>query len=207
MFKSIMPKEFKFYDFFENHIDLVYRAAVALQNIETNTTNLKDTVKVIKELEHQADDITHECTETLHKTFITPFERQDIYQLIKKLDDIIDSIDSSASRMSLYDVQEVRHECKAIAGILIESTQALQSALQGLRNIKRPTYIKEKIVKVRELESKCDVIFKDALSRLFKESDAMLVIKWKEIFERLEKAVDRCEDAANIIESVLIDNA
>ncbi len=207
MFKSIMPKEYKFYDFFDNHIGLVYEASVALQNIDTNASNLIDTVKKIKELEHRADDITHECTETLHKTFITPFERQDIYSLIKKLDDIIDSIDSAASRMSLYGIQEVRHECKAIAGILIECTQALQAALLGLRNIKRPVHIKEKIVKVRELESKCDIIFKDALSRLFKESDAMLVIKWKEIFERLEKSVDRCEDAANIIESILIDNA
>lgn len=207
MFKSIMPKEFKFYDFFENHIELVYRAAVALQNIETNASNLKESVKIIKELEHRADDITHETTETLHKTFITPFERQDIYSLIKKLDDIIDSIDSSASRMDLYDIQDVRHEFKAIAGILIESTQALQAALQGLRNIKRPAYIKEKIVRVRELESKCDIIFKEALSRLFRETDAMLVIKWKEIFERLEKAVDRCEDAANIVETILIDNA
>jgi predicted phosphate transport protein (TIGR00153 family) len=207
MLKSLLPKEYRFYDFFENHIDLVYRASVELQNIDSNGSNLKESVKRIKDLEHQADNITHECTETLHKTFITPFERTDIYSLIKKLDDIIDSIDSAASRMALYDIKEVRHETRAIAVILIDSALALQLALKGLRNLKTPNYIKEKIIQVRELESKCDVLFKDALLRLFKENDAMQVIKWKEIFERLEKAVDRCEDAANIIEGILIDNA
>ncbi len=155
-------------------------------------------------MEHQTDEITHRCIEALHKTFITPIERTDIQHLIKRLDDIIDCIDGAASRIAMYDLDFVRPEAVEMAHVLLQATREIELALKALRDKKNVDFIRQQCIKIYDLENKGDEIQRKAILRLFKEGEPILIIKWKEIFERLEMAVDRCEDVGNIIEGVVI---
>ncbi len=204
MLRSILPKEFGFFDFFEQHIAVTIKACQEFQKLTSTSGDSEGSMQRIKDLEHEADEITHRCMEALQKTFITPIERSDIQILTKRLDDIIDSVDGATSRIHLYGISEIRPEAKELADILVSATSEIQQALKALRNMKNAESIKQKCIAVHGYENKGDDILRSALLRLFKENDAMLVIKWKEIYERLEKAIDRCEDVADIIEGVVI---
>jgi predicted phosphate transport protein (TIGR00153 family) len=204
MFRGILPKETNFYVYFESHCELCIELSKELLALANDGADLAASVKKIKDLEHQMDDITHHCLEALHKTFITPIERTDILHLIKRLDDIADAVDSGASRITLYEIDVIRPEVKQLAQILVNATTKILDALKGLRNIKDEQFIKDRCIEIHELENEGDQVLKQALSRLFKEKDAMLVLKWREIYQRFEKAIDRCEDVANVIEGVVI---
>jgi uncharacterized protein len=204
MFRNILPKQYSFYNFFEQHTLVTKETCRELIAITSQGGDIASHVQRIKELEHQADEITHRCIEALHKTFITPIERTDIHYLIKRLDDIVDFIDSAVIRLGLYDITIIRPETREIADVLMRAVCEIELALKGLRNLKDVKLVNEKCINIHTLESEGDDLMRSALSRLFKEGDALLIIKWKEIFERLEKAVDRCEDVANIIEGVVL---
>jgi len=204
MFRGILPKEFNFYDYFERHIAVTVKAATELMLLASDNANIESCARRIKELELQADDITHKCTEALHKTFITPIERTDIHSLIKILDDIVDNIDSAVQRIGLYEITEIRSETKMFAEILVKTTQEIELALKGLRDIKNSEYISARCRTIHQLESEADMVLRSAIVRLFKENKPIEAIMWKEIFERMEKAVDKCEAVANIIEGVVI---
>lgn len=206
MFRGILPKEVDFFNFFDNHIALGIEISKKLLEL-CDGNNIEETAKQIKQLEHEMDDIVHLCTEQLYKSFITPFEGTDILKLIKRLDDIADCIYGAASRMVLYEISLIRPEVKEIANILIKSTEEISFALKGIRNGKNDAIVKKHCITIHNLESQGDEILRTAIIRLFKESDPVIIIKWKEIFERLEKAVDRSEDVANIIEGILIASA
>ena len=207
MFRGILPKHYDFFDYFEKHISLTIKVCNELQSFATDGGEPVKSAKAIKDLEHELDDITHACTTALHRTFITPLERGDIHLLIKRLDDIADYIDGAVSRIVLYDITELRHEMQAVAKILVRATTKIEEALKGLRDLKNGELIIEKCKAIRELEDEGDALLRSALIRLFKEGEPMMVIMWKEIFERLEKAIDRCKDVANIIEGIVIDSA
>lgn len=207
MFRGILPKEYSFYDFFENHIELAIQTCNELANMAKEGSDIFVCIDNIKELEHKTDKIELDCVEALHKTFITPFERTDILELIKRMDDIVDSIDKAASRIKIYDITVIRQDVQLVADILVKSTTELKEAIVGLRDLKHIEKIRQKCQRVRQLETEGDNVFKKAISDLFKETDAVKVIKWKEIYERLEKSVNRCEDVANIIEGILIESA
>jgi predicted phosphate transport protein (TIGR00153 family) len=207
MFRRLLPKETSFYDFFEAHSKLSTEACRELNAIATNPSELVSRANRIKEIEHQADDVTHKCIDALHRTFITPLDRADIHQLIKRLDDVVDSVDSAASRMMLYELTDVRPEMLRFTETLVKATTEIEVAVHCLRKLNSASAAVEKsCVAIHEAESEGDQILRTALVRLFKEEkDALLVIKWKEIYERLEKATDRCEAVANIIEGVSIE--
>jgi uncharacterized protein Yka (UPF0111/DUF47 family) len=204
MFKRILPKEFSFFDLFEKHITLTKKASEEFLSLASDMSDIECRVQSLKKLEHEADDVTHQCIENLQKTFITPFDRTEIHLLIKRLDDIIDSIDGAVSRIHLYSIEEIRPEAKELAKVLVAATAEIELALKGLRNMKHAQQIKDKCIAVHGYENQGDAILRSALLRLFKEDQPMLVIKWKEIYERLEKAIDRCEDVADVIEGVII---
>jgi uncharacterized protein Yka (UPF0111/DUF47 family) len=206
MFRGILPKEFAFYDYFDNHIALCGQLCREFLNLTEGKVSLADGVKKIKDFERQMDQICVQCLEALHNTFITPIERTDILKLIKRLDSIADSVYRAVARIALYELQ-VRPDIKLIAEILIKSCDELAIALKAMRDFKDPETIKAKCRAVRELESQGDEVFKKAISAVFKEGDAISIIKWKEIYEKLEKAVNRCEDSANLIEEILIESA
>ncbi len=206
MLGKLLPRQIGFFDYFDQHSTLAVEVARELQAMANGVADLSPHVQRIREIEQEADRITHTCVDSLHKTFITPFDRNHIHDLIKRLDDVIDVIDSVATRIQLYDLTVMTPEFKAFADTLLHASQEIHAAVSGLRNLKNVREIEKHCVAIHHLENEGDDILRKALVRLFREEpNAVLIIKWKEIYERLEKATDRCEAVANIVQSVLIE--
>ena len=207
MFGRFLPKETSFFDFFEQHAALTVEGCKEFLSLASTGANVLAKAKRIKEIEHETDVVTHRCVEALHKTFITPIERDDIYRLISRMDDIVDFIEAASERIALYDMKEMTPEVKDLADILVRAVQQIVVAVKGLRNMKHAEPVLQACVDVNRLENEGDTILRNALARLFKEErDPITVIKWKEIYEGLETATDRCEDVANIIEGVVLEH-
>lgn len=208
MFGRLLPKETSFYDLFDKHADLTVDGTKEFLSLVSSSANVDAKAKRIKEIEHETDVITHRCVEALHRTFITPIQRDDIYRLITKLDDIMDFVEAAAERIALYEIKVMTPEIVDLAECLSRAALEVQEALRGLRNLKDTTLVLKKCVDINRLENEGDAILRRALARLFKEEkDAITIIKWKEIYENVESATDRCEDVANIIEGVVLENA
>lgn len=205
MLKKLLPKETSFFNYFEEHIELTIAGCRELQTLLSGSGDSAASYGRIKEIEHKADSVIHNCMDALHRTFITPIDRPDIQRLIQRLDDIIDAVDAVASRLALYEIREFRPEAGEIAAILTLATERLQDAVRALRNPKHEV-VDPICIDIHKFENQADEVLRGALGRLFKEgSDPLTVIKWNEIFQNLEKAVDRCEDAADVIRGVVIE--
>jgi uncharacterized protein len=207
MLRGILPKEYAFYDYFDQMIDINRQISTLLHTMMEKTADRERISKQIKELERQADKVTLNCTDLLHKTFITPIDRNDIFTLIKRLDDLADQINAASFRISTYNVGKIRPEAVEFVVIIHTCIEELVKVVKELRRMKKKNKIRESCKKIHDLENQADDILREAIQRLFNEGEAMLLIKWKEIFERLEKAVDRCEDVASVIEGIMIDNS
>lgn len=207
MFRGILPKEYAFFDFFDQLISTDKEISTLFMTMMTNDVDRAEVSKQIRELVRKTDKISRNCTDLLHDTFITPIERNDIFTLTKRLDDLASQINAAAFRLSAYGVGEIRPEAVEFSKIIHSCIEELVITVHELRKIKDKNKILESCKKVHDLENKADEILRSAISRLFQEGEAMLLIKWKEIFERLEKAVDKCEDIVCIIEGILIENS
>lgn len=205
MFRSLMPRETNFFQYFEQHCQLIIEGSREFLALVSDGKTIAAHVQRISEIEKEADHVAHQCIDALHKTFITPFDRADIHQLIKRLDDVIDAVDAATSRMELYELTEMRAEAIKLGEVLVRASSEIYEALKSLRNPGEYQDIQKHCIMVHQMENDGDMILRAALVRLFKETDAVLVIKWKEIFERLEKATDRCEAVVNIIEGIVIE--
>lgn len=207
MFRGILPKEVAFYDYFEKMAALnLSISQTFLQAVEGNA-NLGESVLKIKSIEHECENTARIGIDLLHRTFITPFDRDDIYTLLKGLDSFSGDIKGAANRLALYKFDEIRPETVDFAQNIHESAVEIDLAVKGLRKIKQNISIRENCLRVHELEFQSDEILSQAISNLFITDDMMLMIKWKEIYGKLEKAVDRLEKVACIIESIIIDNS
>jgi uncharacterized protein len=208
MFGRLLPRETSFYDYFEEHAALTVTGTNELVSMVSKPVNIEAKAKRIKEIEHETDVITHRCVGALHTVFITPIERDDIYRLITRMDDIMDYVEAGAERIALYEVTEMTPEVVEMANTLARAAREVEEALHGLRDLKNPKKVLAKCVEINQIENEADAILRRALARMFREEkDAIKIIKWKEIYEHLEGAADRCEDVANIIEGVVLDNA
>ncbi len=211
MFNFLSSKNKLFYELFDKAAANVAKGAQALVDLlQDYPTALGEKVTHIKDLEHEGDQITHQVVEMVNKTFVTPIEREDIYQLITKLDDIIDLIDNASSRLALYKIPYVTDEAKSFGQLLVKASAILKDNISHLRIVKN--YQKEilpRCVDINTLENEGDELLRKAMMSLFegKKDDPIYVIKWKEIYEDLEAAIDRCEDVANIIEAIVLKNA
>lgn len=206
MLRGILPKEYAFFDFFNQMINTdkqISDLLVAMMSANDNRTELS---KQIRQLVHRSDFLSKSCTELLHKTFITPIDRNAIFTLDKRLDNLADQINAAAFRVSAYDVNDIRVEAVEFSRIIQSCIEVLVIAISDLNKLKNKNQILECCKRVHEFEYQADEIHREAILRLFKEGELLLLIKWKEIFERLEKAVDKCEDIACIIESILIED-
>lgn len=202
----LLPRETSFFDFFDQHAVLIVQASEELSSLLLSTHTTAEKAEFIKQLEHKADLCTYHCIEALRKTFITPFERDDIYRLISRMDDIIDYIEETAARMALYKLTFIRQEAKDLADLLVHATQEVKKVVSGLRQLKNIKDMKKSFLIIHELENQADVILRESMGRLFdEEQDIRTLIKWKEIYENLENAMDRCEDVSNIIEGVILE--
>ncbi len=203
---TLLPKDTSFFDLFDQLAGKVLDAARKLEEMLERWDNLELRVREMKDLEHECDAITHRTFDKLNLTFITPLEREDIHELTSRLDDIVDHIDSTASRLFIYGVKKPTDEAKLLAQVLTRTCIEVQKAVGGLRNLKDPALLSRTSVEINRLENESDDILRLALKRLFERQngDVLEVIKLKEIYEKLESAVDRCEDVANVIQAVVL---
>ena len=203
-----IPKQEKFYDLFEELINKIEEGGkVFLCMVEQYEYPLPKITK-LKELEHEADVITHRTYEKMHKSFLTPLDREDIYALVNKMDSILDMIEASAARMSLYKVKKPTKVIIDQAKILNEAISKVKLIVYAMRDMKNSKMIIDACVEINTLENEGDIVLRTAMVDLFEhEKDAIELIKWKEIFERIEEALDVCEDGSNIVEGIVLKHA
>jgi len=201
MFGRFMPTEGKFFDLFNQHAELGVKCAKEMVALMVNFDDLELRVHAIETLEKQADKITHNAIELLHKTFITPLDRDDIHQLITRMDDILDLLEDGAQTISLYDIKAITPEAKRLAELCLACTEKVKAAVGLLHNMDNSRQILSICEEIDRLESDADHVMRAAMSKLFRdEPDVRNLIKLKAIYEILETVTDRCEDVANIIE-------
>jgi len=203
---KFLPEEVKFSDHFEKLAEKIQEGGMLFMEILNDYSGSEAKVSKMKEIEHEADDIARGIYEKLHKTFITPMDREDIYALANKMDSILDMIESSTARMHLYGIKETVPEIKELALILNKSlalvTKVVYAMRQRRKNVKM---ILETCVEINTLENEGDHILRRSMVHLFEhEKDAIELVKWKDIFERIEEATDMCEDVSNIIEGMIL---
>jgi predicted phosphate transport protein (TIGR00153 family) len=208
MLSRLLPREEDFFTLFERHAALTVEGAKQFVRLVGGGNSVRALAARIKEIEHETDVITHTCVERLHTTFITPFDRDDIHRLITRMDDVMDFVESASERIALYELKEMTDEVRELASVLVRATEGVANAVAGLRNLKKPKLILEQCIEINRLENEGDEILRNAVATLFRAaSDPLLVMKWKEVYEALENATDRCEDVANIIEGVVLEHA
>ena len=208
MFGRLLPHEYGFFDSFEKHVNLAIEGAKLLLNLLDNLDASGPKARRIKEVEHEADVVTHGTMDMLRKTFVTPFDRNEIHHLISSLDDIMDAMEAAAERLTLYEITQATAEARQLARNLVSATAQLRVAVRGLRHVKRDRdAIMTACVDINRIENENDEMLREGLAKLFKhERDPVLIMKWKEVYEILEDATDRCEDATDVIEGVVLEN-
>ena len=208
MFGRFMPSEGKFFELFNQHADLCVKGAIEMVALMNNFDDLDNRVHAIEGIEKQADRVTHETIELLHKTFITPIDRDDIHQLITRMDDILDLLEDVAQTISLYDIKAITIEARRLAELCLACAEKVKVAVGLLHNMDNSRQILTICTEIDRLESDADHVMRAAMSKLFRdEPDVRNLIKLKAIYEILETVTDRCEDVANIIEGIIVENA
>jgi len=204
----LMPNEGKFFDLFVQHGELCVKGAKEMVALMTNFDDLENRVHAIESIEKQADKVTYETLDMLHKTFITPLDRDDIHKLITRMDDILDLLEDAGQTISLYDIKAVTPEAKRLAELCLSCTEKVKTAVGMLHSMDNSGRILSICEEIDRLESDADHVMRAAMSKLFRdEPDVRNLIKLKAIYEILETVTDRCEDVANIIEGIIVENA
>ena len=206
----LMPREGHFFVLFDNHAKLIVDGALALADLLRHYDTVKDRgvgIKAIEDAEHAADRITLETVQLLHTTFVTPFDRDDIHRLISRMDDVLDLIQDTAESLVLYDIQKVTPEATQLAELVVRCVERVESAVKLLASMADASAMLKLCEDIDRLESEADKVMRGAISRLFREeADVRQVIKLKAVYESLESATDKCQDVANVIESVVLEN-
>lgn len=201
---SLLPREDKFFTFFESSAQNMVKAARAIKDLVDTWENVPQKVETITQLEHEGDSITHQIMEQLHLTFVTPFDREDIALLAHSMDDVVDFIQSAADTMLLYKVDRPEKTARDLADTIVQSAEEIARAMSILRHSGRLKQLLEPCVEINRLENVADGVYRAALGDLFNSNDIAKIIKWREIYEHLESATDRCEDVANVLEGVAL---
>ncbi|MDR3552460.1 MAG: DUF47 family protein [Clostridia bacterium] len=179
-------------------------AAEKLKDLLLNYTDTEAKIAAIEDLEHKCDINVHTLLKHLNRSFITPIDREDIYLIAKEMDDIVDHIESSAYRFKLFNIKEIRPAAMEMTDMIVNCTKELKVVVDEMRYMKTSKILHEKIIEVNRIENQGDDVYREAIHNLFlNETDPMEVIKWKEIYEYMEKTVDACEDVANVIEGIV----
>lgn len=204
----IFPKEIDFFEIFERAATNLTKSTSLLVSLMENFDNLEARSKEIYEVEQDGDMLTHDIMKKLNRTFVTPIDREDIHALASSMDDILDLVWGGVDRLLVFKIEKPTKEAIEIAKDLHETTAVLQKTIKELK-VKNYSHVQEHCIEINRLENRIDRIFRDALGKLFEDfkDDPMLVIKWKEIYEHLEDASDRCEDVANVLEGIVLKNA
>ena len=204
----LIPKNQKFFDLFEESTRNFVEAAQVFAELVETWDNVDDKVSQVTDLEHQGDLITHRIIAELHSTFVTPIDREDIALLAQRMDDVMDFIEAAAVRMALYEVEKPTDRAKQLADILVRVTSEVGKAIPLLRRRRDLGHVRAHCIEINRLENEADSVRRSALAELFhNQIELVEVIKWREIYEHMENAVDSCEDIADILEGVMIKRA
>jgi predicted phosphate transport protein (TIGR00153 family) len=209
-FSSLVPKEKKFYPMFEQMAEYIVQAAtVQLEILEhKDPVKEKDLLRRIKGLEEDGDRITQEIFEELDRTFVTPFDREDMHQLTASLDSVLDLMQSVSQRIRMYRPKDFPDKCKDLARLILKGAEQIQIAVVELRTMKKSGKILKAVRKMSEIETEADSLFHSIISSIFKkEKDAIELIKQKEIVEHLERTTDRIEDVSDVLKTIILKNA
>lgn len=198
----LLPKEEKFFEDFAALADRIVSGATLLERMLASDPPDWDTALKIKQIEHECDTLTHDLIQRLNSTFVTPIDREDIHALATSLDDVMDAIDAASGVLRRYRMAKLRYGARELASLTWQAAMQMKVAVEALD---RRTGVHERAVEVNRLENAADDVHDEALRRLFEEEpDAITLIKWKEVLDLLEEATDRCEDVANVLESVVV---
>jgi len=203
---SLFPRNERFFDLFALSASNVRLGAEQLLNMVQDFQQVAEKANRLKEVESHGDSITHEIIDVLNSSFITPIDREDIYALAGKLDDVLDEIEGLGARLHLFAVKQPTAECVELVRIIVRATEVIEKAVSNLRKF---TSMKTFLVEIHSLENQADQITRAMVGKLFHErqDDVVHLVKWKEIYGRLEHAADRCEDVANVLEDIMVKNA
>jgi predicted phosphate transport protein (TIGR00153 family) len=208
MFARLMPHEGRFFTFFSEHAALIVQGAVELKAMMDDMRETESRARNIKILENKADTVTHQTIQLLHQTFITPIDRDEIHQLITRMDDILDLMEDVSQSVFLYDIHHIPDEAKRLAEICVVCTERVGAAVKLLDNMANAEQILKICGEIDRYETNADKVLRAAMAKLFRtEPDTRELIKLKEIYEHLETVTDKCEDVANIIEGIVLENS
>jgi len=212
MFSKLMPREGRFFENFNAHADLVVAGGRQLQklvaDLELGAEALAGHARIIDEIETRADKITHDTVAMLHTSFNTPLDRDEIHQLIVRMDDILDLTQDVAETMHLYDVRRLTEEARRLSDICVSCCERVKTAVGLLSNMDNASAILRTCEEIDQLESDADRVMRQGMAKLFRDDvDTRQLIKLKGVYELLESITDRCEDVANIIEGIVLENA
>lgn len=201
----ILPRDEKFYAMFTELAKRLTGSASILQEIFQSPADLDAKVTAIKGLEHEADNLTHDIIDRIDRTFVTPFDREDIHALASELDNVIDLIDGTARRAQIFRIQKIRPAAAVLAEVLARAGCAVEEGVRDMKDAKHVYAISEKL---KGLEEEGDAVYHEAMGKLFAEGgDTLDVIKWKDLYDKLEDALDQCEDVGNVLHSIALKNA
>jgi len=201
----ILPRDEKFYDMFTELATRLTASATLLHELFMSPGELSAKVSKIKGLEHEADNLTHDIIDRIDRTFVTPFDREDIHALASELDDVIDLIDGTARRATIFRIQQTRPAAVVLAEVLARAASTVEEGVRDMKSSKHVYAISEKL---KMLEEEGDAVYHDAMGALFAEGgDALEVVKWKDLYDKIEDALDQCEDVGNVLQSIALKNA
>ena len=208
MIRKFIPKDFNFFDIFEKQVGCAVEAAHYFKDLIAKGLVSEAALSKMHDIEHRADDMAHMIIDQLNKTFITPFDREDIYALTKEIDNIVDMIYTIVSRLKVYKVSGANKDLMEFAGVIEESVEGVATAVKAMHNMKNSKLILDSCVEVNRLENVGDTLRDRVLGELFeREKDPVTVIKMKEIYENAETVLDICEDVVHVVESILVKQA
>jgi predicted phosphate transport protein (TIGR00153 family) len=200
----LIPQDREFFRLFAELAQRVTASARLLHQLFLEPARLAELVTAIKDLEHEADNLTHEVIARLNRTFVTPIDREDIHMLASRLDDVIDLIDGTARRAIMFRINEAREPAAKLTAILVRMSEEIEGAVSS---VKKPKFVVERSITVKRLEEEGDALYHEAMGKLFEGTpDALDVIKWKELYDTIERALDQCEDVANTLENIALKN-
>jgi uncharacterized protein Yka (UPF0111/DUF47 family) len=204
---NLLPKDTVFFDLFEDIAKHIVSSAEHLRKLTMKFPDIAAEIQSIREEEHASDELAHKALDRLDRTFITPFDREDIHELVGGMDDIIDNIDALAKRFPLFHVKTIDETFRKQAEVLVQSTVVLAEAVKRLRKSRKLSELSASLIEIHHQESIGDDNHHAALSRLFSGgTDALEVMKWKELYDLIENAIDGCEDVGNTLERIVLKN-
>jgi uncharacterized protein len=202
---GLIPKDEKFFDLFAALATRITGSANLIHQLFSEPSRIAEYVAAIKKIEHEADQITHQVIARIDRSFVTPFDREDIHLLASQLDEVIDLLDGTARRAQMFHVHETKPAAQKLCEVLVQASASIEAAVAG---IKQPRVVSQHAIEIKRLEETGDAIYHQAVGELFAGNpDPLDVIKWKELYDKLEDALDQCEDVANVLESISIKNS